>query len=191
VAPDADDRAPRPQVNRPVPCTHPELMRVGSGPVHAPKVHFEAAPSDCMAVEMDAFIAWFNRTAPNGVSPLSALIRAGMTHLYFECIHPFEDGNGRIGRARAKKALAQCLGQPSLLALADTIGRHQKDYYDALEQANKDNEITRCRSQGCSLERKHCRAPLAVTLSVRMARPHRSPAVNGPVGQGIDRYYPT
>jgi Fic family protein len=65
-----------------------------------------------------------------------------MAHLYFECIHPFEDGNGRIGRALAEKALAQCLGQPTLLAVADTLGRHKRAYYDALEQANKDNEIT-------------------------------------------------
>lgn len=123
--------------------THPEPMQVVSGPVHAPNVHFEAPPSDRMPGEMDAFIAWFNHSAPNGVSPLSALTRAGMAHLYFECIHPFEDGNGRIGRALVEKALAQCLGQPTLLALADTIGRHKKTYYNALEQANKDNEITR------------------------------------------------
>lgn len=123
--------------------TQPEPMQVVSGPVHAPKVHFEAPPSDRIPGEMDAFIAWFNRTAPNGASPLSALIRAGTAHLYFECLHPFEDGNGRIGRALAEKALAQSLGQPTLLALADTIGRHKKTYYDALEQGNKDNEITR------------------------------------------------
>lgn len=122
--------------------THAGPMQVVSGPVHAPQVHFEAPPSDRMAAEMDAFIAWFNRTAPNGASPLSALIRAGMAHRYFEYIHPFEDGNGRIGRALAEKALAQCLGQPTLLALADIIGRHKRAYYDALEQANQDNEIT-------------------------------------------------
>lgn len=122
--------------------THPEPMQVVSGPVHAPKVHFEAPPSARMQVEMDAFIAWFNSTAPNGVTPRPALTRAGIAHLYFESIHPFEDGNGRIGRVIAEKALAQCLGQPTLIALADTIGRHKKAYYAALEQANKDTEIT-------------------------------------------------
>jgi Fic family protein len=91
---------------------------------------------------MDAFIAWFNRTASTGATPLPALTRAGIAHLYFECIHPFEDGNGRIGRALAEKALAQGLGQPTLIALADTIERHNKAYYDALERANKGNEIT-------------------------------------------------
>jgi Fic family protein len=58
------------------------------------------------------------------------------------CIHPFEDGNGRIGRALAEKSLAQNLGQPSLIALAYTIERKRKDYYGALEHNNKDLEVT-------------------------------------------------
>ena len=58
------------------------------------------------------------------------------------CIHPFEDGNGRIGRALAEKSLAQNLGQPSLIALAYTIERKRKDYYAALERNNKELEIT-------------------------------------------------
>lgn len=53
-----------------------------------------------------------------------------------------EDGNGRIGRAIAEKALAQCLGQPTLIAIAHMIERNKKAYYSALEQANKNNEIT-------------------------------------------------
>ena len=73
----------------------------------------------------------------------SRLTRAGVAHLYFQSIHPFEDGNGRIGRAIAEKALAQSLGQPTLTALAATILARRKDYYEALEAANKENEITR------------------------------------------------
>jgi Fic family protein len=65
-----------------------------------------------------------------------------VAHLYFESIHPFEDGNGRIGRAIAEKALAQALGRPSLTALAATILVRRREYYDALEHANKSNEIT-------------------------------------------------
>jgi len=65
-----------------------------------------------------------------------------MSHLYFECIHPFEDGNGRIGRALAEKALAQSIRQPTLIALAATILARRARYYDALEDANKANEIT-------------------------------------------------
>ena len=77
-----------------------------------------------------------------GSEPLPALTRAGIAHLYFESIHPFEDGNGRIGRAIAEKALAQCFGQPTLIALAATILSRRKAYYAALEAANKGNEVT-------------------------------------------------
>jgi Fic family protein len=122
--------------------THDEPMQVVSGPVHEPVIHFEAPPSKQVKREMNAFVRWFNASAPGGAKPLPALTRAGIAHLYFVSIHPFEDGNGRIGRAIAEKALAQCLGQPTLIALAFTIERHKKAYYSALEQANSDNEIT-------------------------------------------------
>jgi Fic family protein len=122
--------------------THADAMQVVSGPDHRRLVHFEAPPSARMQSEMTRFIAWFNDTAPDGTSPLPALTRAGIAHLYFVCIHPFEDGNGRIGRALAEKSLAQHLGQPSLIALAYTIERKRKDYYAALERNNKDIGIS-------------------------------------------------
>ncbi len=75
-------------------------------------------------------------------APLPAVTRAGIAHLYFESIHPFEDGNGRIGRALVEKALAQNLGRPTLIALAATILAKRKVYSDALERNNKDVEIT-------------------------------------------------
>jgi Fic family protein len=74
---------------------------------------------------------------------LPAITKAGVAHLYFESVHPFEDGNGRIGRAIAEKALAQSLGQPTLTALATTILARRKSYYEVLEAANTENEITR------------------------------------------------
>jgi Fic family protein len=122
--------------------THANPMQVVSGPVHRRKVHFEAPPSGRVAVEMDRFVAFFNDSAPGGKQPLPPLTRAGIVHLHFVSIHPFEDGNGRIGRALAEKALAQNLGQPSLIALAYTIERERAAYYAALERDNKDNEIT-------------------------------------------------
>jgi Fic family protein len=122
--------------------THADAMQVVSGPDYRRTVHFEAPPSARMQDEMKRFIAWFNDTAPDGKNPLPALTRAGIGHLYFVCIHPFEDGNGRIGRALAEKSLAQGLGQPSLIALAYTIERKRKDYYAALERNNKGTEIT-------------------------------------------------
>jgi Fic family protein len=122
--------------------THPEPMQVVSGRIGEPTVHFEAPPSAAVPAEMAAFVGWFNRTAPAGREPLGALVRAGMAHLYFESIHPFEDGNGRVGRAIAEKALAQGLGRSTLTAVAATILRHRAAYYRALEAANKHNEIS-------------------------------------------------
>ena len=117
-------------------------MQVVSGTLHAPKVHFEAPPSAKVPGEMARFVKWFNRTSPDGAAPLPALTRAGIAHLYFESIHPFEDGNGRIGRALSEKALAQSARQPTLAALAATILIRRKEYYRALEEANKSNQVT-------------------------------------------------
>jgi Fic family protein len=122
--------------------TGTEPMQVVSGAMGSPKIHFEAPPSSRVPSEMERFIDWFNRSAPAGAQPLPALTRAGVAHLYFESIHPFEDGNGRIGRALAEKSLAQSLGQPSLIVLAATILARRALYYAALEAANKRNEIT-------------------------------------------------
>jgi len=122
--------------------THKEPMQVVSGPAHAPTIHFEAPPSKKVKGEMNGFIKWFNATAPNSKKPLSPLTRAGIAHLYFVCIHPFEDGNGRIGRAVAEKALSQFLGQPTLMALSQTINAGRKAYYQALEDNNKALSIT-------------------------------------------------
>jgi Fic family protein len=120
---------------------HADPMQVVSGPLHAPKVHFEAPPSATVPSEMAAFCQWFNATSPKGAQPLPALARAGLAHLYFESIHPFEDGNGRIGRAIAEKALAQGTGQPSLTALSLMIQRRRKAYYEQLEAANKSLDV--------------------------------------------------
>jgi Fic family protein len=120
---------------------HAEPMQIVSGRIERPKVHFEAPPSSRVAVEMAKFCRWFNDTSPNGKTPLPALARAGIAHLYFESIHPFEDGNGRIGRAIAEKALAQGAGQPSLTALSLLIHRRRKDYYSQLQAANKTLDV--------------------------------------------------
>jgi Fic family protein len=120
--------------------THKEPMQVVSGPVHKPKVHFEAPPSKNMKREMNQFIKWFNETASDDKTP--PLTRASIAHHYFVCIHPFEDGNGRIGRALSEKALSQSLDQPTLIALSRTIEKGQKAYYENLELSNKNNSVT-------------------------------------------------
>ena len=122
--------------------TGTEPMQVVSGRIDVPHVHFEAPPSSRVAPEMNRFLEWFRQTRKDGQQPLSVLTRAAVAHLYFESIHPFEDGNGRIGRAIAEKSLAESLGQPTLITLAATILLRRKAYYEALEAANKQNEIT-------------------------------------------------
>ena len=122
--------------------TNQDMMQLVSGSLHEPKVHFEAPPSAEMPREMRRFIEWFNRTAPDRADPLLAVTRAGLAHFYFVCIHPFEDGNGRVSRALAEKALAQALGRPTMIALAVTILSKRKGYYDALELNNTETEIT-------------------------------------------------
>lgn len=119
-----------------------EAMQVVSGPIHRPRVHFEAPPALGLDKRMADFLEWFHQTGPRGADSLPALTRAGIAHLYFESLHPFEDGNGRIGRAISEKAMAQCVGRPTLTALAGTILLRRKAYYGALAAASRGNEIS-------------------------------------------------
>ena len=123
--------------------THIEPMQVVSGPIGKEKVHFEAPPSERVPKEMTGFISWFNATGPGGKKEIKKpLVRAAVAHLYFESIHPFEDGNGRLGRALSEKALSQGIGRPVLLSLSRSIEAHRKQYYAALQRGQQDNEIT-------------------------------------------------
>lgn len=118
-------------------------MQVVSGRIDKPTVHFEAPPSTAVPHEMGRYIEWFNRTAPTGEVPISsAPVRSAIAHLYFESIHPFEDGNGRLGRAISEKALSQNLGRPVVLSLSRTIEADRNAYYHALKAAQGGNEIT-------------------------------------------------
>jgi Fic family protein len=122
--------------------SHDEPMQVVSGAAGKEKIHFEAPPSKQVPKEMKRFIQWFNNTAPGAKNEISkAPVRSAIAHLYFESIHPFEDGNGRIGRALAEKALSQTIGRPVLLSLSQTIERDKKSYYAVLEKAQRSNEI--------------------------------------------------
>ncbi len=121
---------------------HKEAMQVVSGYIHKPTIHFEAPPSGAMSDEMDAYISWFNDNRAQPGKLLPALIHAGLAHLYFVSIHPYEDGNGRIARALTEKALAQAVGQPTLIALSQAIQAKRKAYYPALEDNNKTLDVT-------------------------------------------------
>lgn len=123
--------------------THTEPMQVVSGAVGHEQVHFEAPPSSRIPEEMARFIHWFNDTAPGGSNEIrKAAVRSAIAHLYFESIHPFEDSNGRIGRALSEKALSQGLGRPALLSLSRAIEAKRNDYYDALKEGQQSNEVT-------------------------------------------------
>lgn len=113
-------------------------MQIVSGPLHEPRVHFEAVPSSRVPGEMRRFLVWFNESRKE----MPALARAAVSHAYFESIHPFEDGNGRIGRAITELALSQASGRPVLLALSRTISSRKKAYYWELEKVNTSLDVT-------------------------------------------------
>lgn len=122
--------------------THAEPMQVVSGPMGRETVHYEAPPSAQVLTEMNRFITWFNATGPNGTEPsTNPIIRSAVAHLYFESIHPFEDGNGRIGRFIAEKVLSQSTGRPVLLSLSSVIEADKNKYYTALQKASRSLEV--------------------------------------------------
>ena len=122
---------------------HKESMQVISGPVGKEQVHYEALPSSSVPDEMQRFIKWFNDTAPGGIQEIKKpAVRSAIAHLYFETIHPFEDGNGRIGRALSEKAILQGVGRPILFSLSRTIEENKNAYYEALKTGQRSNRIT-------------------------------------------------
>ena len=112
-------------------------MQIISGATYKPKIHYEAPPSARVPSEMERFVTWFNEAAY-----LSPPVKAAVAHLYFESIHPFEDGNGRIGRAIAEKALSQGLNSPLSFSISQAIEKNRKAYYAALQKAEKSLEIS-------------------------------------------------
>jgi Fic family protein len=123
--------------------THSEPMLIVSGAIGHEQVHYEAPPSKRVPGEMKNFIQWFNQSAPGGKLELTpSPVRAAIAHLYFESIHPFEDGNGRIGRAVAQKALSQSLERPALLSLSKAINADRANYYATLKTAQSSMDIT-------------------------------------------------
>ncbi|MEK6805735.1 MAG: Fic family protein [Pseudomonadota bacterium] len=107
-------------------------MQVVSGAIGRERVHYEAPPANRVDDEMRQFAEWFGRDAPQN------LLRAGLAHLWFVTIHPFEDGNGRIARAIADQALAQLEKSPQrFYSLSSQIRKERKAYYDTLETTQK------------------------------------------------------
>lgn len=118
--------------------TSAEPMEIVSGSMHRRRVHFEAVAARRLPAEMERFLFWFNTSR----NTLPALARAAIGHAYFESIHPFADGNGRVGRALVEMTLAQGSGKPALLALSKTIQSRKKEYYQQLGRINESLEIS-------------------------------------------------
>jgi len=111
-----------------------ETMQVVSGAISKEKVHFEAPPRLGLESALDEFLVWFNQSTENQ----PGLIRAGIAHLWFVTLHPFEDGNGRIARAITDTALVQSDQQPQrLYSMSLYIQKQRQDYYQILEQTQK------------------------------------------------------
>jgi Fic family protein len=119
---------------------HADPMQIVSGPPDKEVVHYEAPPSHQVAAEMARFLSWFARTTPvPGYRPeIDGLARAAIAHLWFESIHPFEDGNGRIGRAIVDMAIAQDQrATVRLHSLSYQLLESRNGYYDALNAAQR------------------------------------------------------
>lgn len=108
-------------------------MQVISGPMERRKVHFQAPPAAMLPAETSRFLAWANEQASEPM-----LIKAGLAHLWFVTLHPFDDGNGRIARAVGDLFLARADGSTQrFYSLSAQIQRERRDYYDVLERTQK------------------------------------------------------
>lgn len=108
-------------------------MQVVSGPIGHEKVHFEAPNANRLENEMQIFLAWFNNN-----DDIDLVLKAGIAHLWFVTIHPFEDGNGRIARAIGDMALARADGMSDrFYSLSTQIASERKNYYNCLEKQQR------------------------------------------------------
>ena len=115
-------------------------MRVVSGAIGHEKVHYEAIPASSVTEEMTLFLDWFNDTNSE-----ATYLKSAVAHFWFVCIHPFDDGNGRIGRAIADMALSQADDSPMrFFSMSRQISKEKKTYYDILERVScqEDTDIT-------------------------------------------------
>jgi Fic family protein len=108
-------------------------MQVVSGPIGKERVHFQGPPAKRLDEDMQAFLRWFGTSAD-----IDPVLKAGMAHLWFVTIHPFDDGNGRIARAIADMALARSENSPQrFYSMSTQIRQERNDYYDILEHTQK------------------------------------------------------
>ena len=112
-------------------------MKVVSGFYGREKVHYEAVPAQDVPKEMDVFLDWFNTDID---SP--TYLKSAIAHFWFVCIHPFDDGNGRIGRAIADMALSQADDSAMrFFSMSRQINKDKKSYYDVLERVSRQTDV--------------------------------------------------
>ena len=116
-------------------------MTIVSGPVGREKVHYEAPQASRLKKEMKDFLAWFN-----GAKDLDPVLKAGIAHLWFVTLHPFDDGNGRIARAIADMQLARADGSKErFYSMSTQIRQERNAYYEVLEKTQKSTGVTKDR----------------------------------------------
>jgi Fic family protein len=115
-------------------------MQVVSGPIGKERVHYEAPVAGLLRGEMKKFLEWFEKA-----NSADLVLKAGVAHLWFVTIHPFDDGNGRIARAIADMVLARSeRSSQRFYSMSAQIRHERKEYYEILESAQKgDLDITR------------------------------------------------
>jgi len=107
------------------------------------KIHYEAPPSQELPELLNNFFIWYKNFNQLNVGKVGqAMILSALSHLYFETLHPFEDGNGRIGRAIAEKVLAEQLEIPIYISLSKIIEANKKKYYSELKKAQRNVDVT-------------------------------------------------
>ncbi|MFM9970610.1 MAG: Fic family protein [Burkholderiales bacterium] len=118
--------------------THTEPMQIVSGRIGREKIHYVAPASAQVHAQMTRLLAWFRDSAPGGKIRVDGLVRMAIAHLWFEAIHPFEDGNGRLGRALCDMALAQEANAASrIVSLSRQLHENRSQYYDQLNAAQR------------------------------------------------------
>ena len=120
-----------------------EAMQVISGHYGEIEVHYEAPPSKSLPELLNQFFAWYQNFEDREFGNIGdAMITSALAHLYFETLHPFEDANGRIGRALVEKVLAERLDMPILLNISHAIELDKKKYYQEIKKAQRDLNVS-------------------------------------------------
>jgi len=116
-------------------------LYVISGAVGKEEIHFEAPPQERVPAEMETFIAWYNEATDQKDQPERAFLSSAIAHLYFETIHPYFDGNGRVGRALAEAALCKQLAFAMPFSISGAVLERKPAYYAALKAGSASLEI--------------------------------------------------